>query len=85
MPTRRRVRYWFFRFRTEVTGGAPATGAPRGLRAKWEADPYFGGWENFGVTWDLDVEGTRIVPLRHSLEQTWNNEAWANARDLPRE
>jgi hypothetical protein len=80
---RRDLRYWCFRFRTEANGGDPATGAPKGLKSKVEDDQHFGGWQQFGVTWDWDDDGRRIVPLRFSLEQTWNTQAWASARDLP--
>jgi hypothetical protein len=80
---RRELRYWCFRFKQETDGGAPATGAPAGLRAELEADEFFGGWANFGVTWDWDSTGHRVVPLRYSLEQQWNAEAWASARPIP--
>jgi len=82
--SRHSIRYWFFRFRTEEDGGAPAEGAPPGLKQEYEGNPHFGGWSNFGVTWDVDAtEGGRIVPLRVSLESRWNSEAWANARPMP--
>jgi len=83
--TRRQIRYWFFRFRTELEpDGASAEGAPEGLKEKYESHPYFGGWDNFGVTWDLDTDDTeRIVPLRFSLEQQWNTEIASLARTLP--
>lgn len=83
--TRHDVRYWCFRFRTAAEpGGNSAGGAPPGLRKQFEKDPHFGGWENFGMTWDVATEDPyRIVPLRFTLEQTWNTEAYASARDLP--
>lgn len=83
--TRRQIRYWFFRFQTSLEeGGASAGDAPTGLREKYESHRHFGGWENFGVTWDLDKEETEvIVPLRYSLESEWNREVSASARELP--
>lgn len=84
--TRRKLRYWCFRFHTEATGGASADEAPPGLREEVEAHPHFGGWDQFGVSWDFDPDDhTRIVPLRHSLLEQWNTQAWASARDLPTE
>lgn len=83
---RRKMRYWMSRFKRELEtdGAVPADEAPAGMKAGWEADPHFGGWENFHITWDVDEEDfTRVVPLRFSLEQQWNTQAWANARELP--
>ena len=84
--TRRQVRYWCFRFRTaSEKGGAPALGAPRGLRKRFEEHAHFGGWENYGITWDVsDTDPFTLVPLRISLEVQWNTEAMASARELPK-
>ena len=83
--TRRQLRYWFFRFKTELEpDGVPAEGAPEGLKEEWEDHPYFGGWDKFGVTWDLAEDSTdTIVPLRYSLEQQWNAEVAKSARPFP--
>jgi len=82
--TRRQVRYWLFRFRTEAEGGASSKGAPRGLRKHYEDHPHFGGWDSFGMTWDISADDVEvIIPLRYTLEQAWNTEAYANAKDLP--
>lgn len=85
--SRRQIRYWFFRFKNELdeVDGVPADGAPVGLREHYEEHPYFAGWDKFGETWDLsedDVE--QIVPLRYTLEQEWNREVSASARELPK-
>jgi hypothetical protein len=80
---RRKLRYWCFRFKQEADGGPSSDDAPLGLRADLEAAEHFGGWENYGVTWDWDSAGDRVVPIRYSLEQTWNAEAWASAKPLP--
>lgn len=54
---RKQVRYWCFRFRTAVTGGASAEGAPLGLKEYFEGLESFRilkeGWKNFAVSWDL--------------------------------
>jgi hypothetical protein len=85
MTDRRQVRYWLFRFRTAAEGGASAKGAPSGLRERFEDHPHFGGWENYGVTWDVsDDDPSVLVPLRVSLEVQWNTEAMASARELPK-
>jgi len=81
--TRRQVRYWLFRFRTAEDGGAPAEGAPVGLRARFEKHPHFSNWHNFGVTWDVGSDPYVLVPLKYSLEQQWNTEAMASARPYP--
>jgi len=83
--TRHEIRYWCFRFNTATKPeGSPATGSPTGLRKDFENNPHFGGWEGFGVTWDVDKEDPyRIVPLRHSLDTQWNTEMSSSARDLP--
>lgn len=85
--TRRQTRYWFFRLHQAALGeeGASLDDVPSGFVEKWENHPYFGGWDKFGVTWDLAPESTdTIVPLRHSLEQEWNREVSASARELPK-
>jgi hypothetical protein len=82
--TRRQARYWYFRFRTAAEAGAPAKGAPAGLKKRLEAHPYFGGWEGFGITWDVGDDPFSPVPLRISLEVQWNTEAMASARELPK-
>lgn len=83
--TRRQVRYWLFRFRTAESGGAPAKGAPAGIRKRFEDHPHFGGWANYGVTWDVsETDSFVLVPLRTSLEIQWNTEAMASARELPK-
>ena len=83
--TRREIRYWFFRFKNALeVEGASDEGAPSGLKEHYEEHPHFGGWENFGVTWDLDPEDVEvIVPLRYSLEQQWNTEIASLARPFP--
>jgi hypothetical protein len=72
--SRRQVRYWLFRFHTEATGGDRATGAPKGLKREYEKHPHFGGWDQYGVTWDVADDPKVIVPLRYSLLQQWNSE-----------
>lgn len=84
--TRRQTRYWFFRLHQVAleVEGVSTEDIPEGFAAEWEAHPYFGGWENFGVSWDLAPDSAdTIVPLRYSLEQEWNREVSASARDLP--
>lgn len=82
---RRKIRYWLFRFQTEATvEDAPATGAPEGLREFYEEQEWFGGWADFSVKWDISEDQShRIVPLRASLVSTWDEEAYAEARELP--
>lgn len=84
--TRRQIRYWFFRFHQQALGEDKSgmDGPPEGFKEEWESHPYFGGWDNFSITWDLADESVdTIVPLRFSLEQQWNTEASKTARELP--
>ena len=70
---RRKLRYWCYRLKNAAAGGAKATGLPVGLRAHFEGDPVFGGWEAFGDTWDLDQrDPLLIVARRFSVEEEWN-------------
>lgn len=71
---RRKVRYWLFRFRTELEeDGANADDAPEGLREHFEGLEWFQGWGKFGFTWDVHEEDKfRIVPLHASLHDQWN-------------
>jgi hypothetical protein len=81
---RREIRYWCFRLSTEALGGAPSTGIPDGLKEYFEALPWFSSWENFGITWDVkDDKPLEIIPLKQSLEKSWNAELAHLARDLP--
>jgi len=85
--TRRQIRYWFFRFHAVAVGddkSITTDDAPPGFSEEWEAHPYFGGWDKFGINWDLAPGSTSIiVPLRYSLESEWNREVSASARELP--
>ncbi len=83
--SRRQVRYWLFRFRTEKEGGAKATGAPRGLRKRFEGQPEFDGWAKFGMTWDV-AEGDyfKAVPRKYTIHEEWNATLRRLVIDLPR-
>ena len=69
---RRKIRYWLYRFRTEATGGAKATNAPRGMKVHFESKPYFDGWDGFANTWDVDNEDPfKIVSRRFTELEEW--------------
>jgi hypothetical protein len=70
---RRQIRYWCFRFQTEVEGGATAVGAPDGLKAYLEAQPGFLGWRLFAKTFDVGL-GPEIafVPRGTTVWQEWS-------------
>jgi len=72
--TRRQLRYWLFRFKTETEeDGVSAEGSPEGLREKFEDMEWFQGWANFGITWDVHLEDFhRIIPLKKSLAEQWD-------------
>jgi hypothetical protein len=82
--SRRTVRYWCFRFATEIAGGDSAVDAPDGLRDHFEALRWFSGWRTFAVTWDVaDHDHLDIMPLHRSLEAAWDEVIRAEAKDLP--
>lgn len=82
--TKKQIRYWCFRFNAESTNGTSAAGSPDGLKLHFEQLPWFPGWKNYGVTWDVDPKNSLdIKPLKESLVDAWNNEAIGLARDLP--
>ena len=81
---RRKIRYWCFRLHTESIGAAKADGCPEGLREYFETHMWFLGWNKFGITWDVaEKDPLEIVPLKKSLEDTWNSEAMKLAKELP--
>ncbi len=81
---RRKIRYWCFRLYTESIGGEKANNCPEGLREHFENHMWFPGWKKFGISWDIsEKDNLEIVPLKQSLESSWNNEAVKLAKDLP--
>jgi hypothetical protein len=50
---RRKIRYWLFRLRTEVTGGASSNGVPHGFKEFFERLEGFKDWRGFAVSWDI--------------------------------
>jgi len=81
---RRKLRYWCFRFQTEVEGGAVAEGAPAGLRSMIEAKPGFEGWRRFAKTWDLASGPEIVIVVRtSSVWQEWSETLNRVALQLP--
>lgn len=71
--SRRQLRYWCFRYRTEAEGGAPSTGAPRGLREHYESQGAFRGWPEFGGAWDVDQKDPFLAVLRQfTVWEEWD-------------
>jgi len=69
----KKVRYWCFRYRTEATGGAKATGAPDDLKEIYEAQDCFDDWENFGINWDLnEFDMTEAVKRLYTMYEEWD-------------
>ena len=85
---RRVVRYWCYRFLTEATGGAEATGAPRGLRKHFERAPFFraaGGWRKFATAWDVDrTDPLEMVPRTKSVWDEWDEKLVGTVPLLPK-
>jgi hypothetical protein len=84
--TRHQVRYICFRIQTEATGGASTEELEfvDEIKAHFEQQADFGGWEKFGKTWDVDEKAHLVaVLLKSSLETNWNAEVRKSAKDLP--
>lgn len=82
--SKRQVRYWCFRFKTEADGIRSADGAPEGLKNYFESLEWFTSWKDFTVTWDV-VESSplKMRRLKRSAEEEWNDVLAENARELP--
>lgn len=91
---RRTVRYWCFRFRTEVLEGVSSNGAPEGLKKHIESIEGFGGWDKFAGSWDFPHDPScgldpcecartiidyRIIPRRFSVWEEWHATVRAEA------
>jgi hypothetical protein len=75
--TRRKLRYWLFRFRNEAEGGCIVEDAPYGLRVEFQAEKFFdmsGGWAGFCVKWDVEEElPFAMVPTDSDMWQDWED------------
>lgn len=82
--TRRKVRYWCFRFKTEEVEFVPCTDAPAGLKGYFESLEWFSGWKQFAVTWDVrDESPLSIKPLKESSEVAWDRVLLEESKELP--
>ena|SRR3989344_4561556 len=81
--TKRQVRYWCFRFRTEDEGGAKADGAPRGLKNHFEDLEWFSDWKDFSLIWDVKEDSPlEIRRLKENAEDEWQKIVEKNAKVL---
>jgi len=84
--TRRQIRYICFRLQTEVRGGVSVKDIKEAkeVKAHMESQADFGGWEKFGVTWDVDEKAHLVVVTRKkSLESEWDAVVEKEVHDLP--
>lgn len=82
--TRRKVRYWCFRFKTEKLGGDPANDSPDGLREHFENLEWFDSWLNFGITWDVRDDNPLVLSkLKLSHDESWINTLKSETKELP--
>lgn len=85
--SRSQVRYWCFRFRTELEEGVKAAGAPRGLRPHFEKMEFFalaGGWAEFASRWDVAYQDPlRMVARISTIWQDWNSKLAEVVPELP--
>lgn len=69
---RKDIRYKLYRLRTEKAGKC-ASGQTKKFRKKFENQPFFDGWHNFAVTWDVAFDDPfRIVHRKHSELEEWD-------------
>src|SRR3990167_10104278 len=81
--TKRQIRYWCFRFRTEVEGGAPASGAPAGLKKHFEDMEWFSAWKDFSLVWDVKEDSPlEIRRLKENAKEVWQKVVEKNAKIL---
>ena len=81
--TKRQIRYWCFRFRTEAEGGVSADGAPIGLKEHFEELEWFSEWKDFSLTWDVKEDSPlEMIRLKENAEDEWQKVVEANAKEL---
>ena len=74
--TKRRARYWCFRFRKEFVDGVSADDAPKGFKKFIESLPGFSSWDKFAGSWDIvqTEENTFMIIYRIlSVWQEWDH------------
>jgi len=75
--SRRKLRYWLFRFRTEAIQSVSTNSAPKGMKEFFENLEGFTNWKEFAVTWDVPPGDPRqpvpmkIVPRKFSVWEEW--------------
>jgi len=89
MLQKKQIRYWCFRFKTEVEGGAPAEGAPSGLREHFEGNSFFNlvkGWVGFASEWDIEMKdgNPEIKPIDKSIWKDWDEHCKSIAKSIPK-
>lgn len=81
---KRQARYWCFRLKTEVEGGALAEGCPALFKEYIEELPGFGGWKNFAVTWDIEGSNPfKVYQRDFSVWEEWDAVMRRVAKPLP--
>lgn len=70
---RKKIRYQLYRLKGEAEGRTSTNGVvEEGLKEKFEADPNFGGWRFFSITWDVAFEDPyRCVHKDKSTLEEW--------------
>ena len=75
--SRRKLRYWLFRFRTEALQSVSSNGAPAGMKEFFENLPRFTNWTEFAVRWDVPPGDPRqpvpmqIISRKFSVWEEW--------------
>ncbi len=77
--TKRRARYWCYRFREFTISGVPIEDAPTGFKDFVENLPGFTEWEKFATTWDLVMLEDNNFMIVHRILSVWQE--WDHVMD----
>lgn len=77
--TKRRARYWCFRFQSEVDRGVDSSDAPKGFKKFVESLKGFTEWSKFAITWDLHQSEDESFMIVHRVLSVWQE--WDHVMD----
>jgi len=69
---RKKVRYQLYRLQSEANGISSSV-SEEGFKELFEEHPFFEGWRNFSISWDVSMDDPyRIVHRHHSVLEEWD-------------
>jgi len=69
---RKIIRYQLYRLKGEAEGRCVNV-SEEGFKEIFETQPFFTGWRNFSISWDVAMdEPLRIVSRQHSVQDEWD-------------